>query len=334
MTTGGDRFRERAAHTRARVGRVLFIVVWLIVMVLVALGAAGLVANVDHLPGTPARAELTWAGDQQIKPELVAARADLQAIDLQLDRLGTLARASLAAAVSDQADTLDSAIADGTVLVTQIDSATTALTARLVAMPGLGPNPDLRLSQTNQDTVGLLIDALDSTRTLARDWAALTKNSGDATRLTGLLAQHDKSIVAAIDAAISRKWKLAIARIDDATDRLEEAGKIRDSLRARTDVATLTEWLRRNQAYDAALRRLYVVSAKSPTRITQQMRDALAAERRARAQLPKDTSGLVIIVSDVARAGLNQAVIAIEKARTDLADGLEAVDEETTASTP
>jgi hypothetical protein len=97
----------------------------------------------------------------------------------------------------------------------------------------------------------------------------------------------------------------------------------------------LTEWLRRNQEYDTALRRLYIITARSPVRITQEMRNALAAEKRARAALPKDNSGLIIIVSELSRGGLNQAVIAIEKARNDLSDGLEALDEAATdASAP
>ena len=305
----------------------LFVLAWVVVMVLVALGSAGLAASLDHLPGSAARPELTWAGDSAVSPQLASARTDLQAIGGQLDRLGTLARGSLAAAVAQKTDALDQAIADGTVLVGQIDSASDALTARLLALPALGPNPDLRVSRTSQETLKILIDSLDSTRSLAGDWAALTKGTVDAGRLTGLLDQHDKLIVSAIDAAINRQFKTAIARIDRANDRLDDATKIRDTLRTRTDVATLTEWLRRNRNYDTALRRLYVISARSPTRITTAMRNALAAERQARAALPKDTSGLIIIASEVTRGGLNQAVIAIERARNDLADGLQSLDD-------
>jgi hypothetical protein len=328
MTPAVSPRRERLQRVRRRVARLLFVVIWIFVMVLVSLGSAGLVTSLSHQPGSPARPELTWQGDAAIGPQLDAARTDLQAIAEQLDRLGTLARGSLAAAVATRSDTLDQAIADGTVLVSQIDGASNALTARLLALPGIGPNPDLRLSRSNQARLRLLIDALDSTRTLSDDWARLTRGTVDAGRLTGLLDQHDKLIVSAIDAAIARKFKTAIARIDRASERLNEAGKIRDTLRLRTDVATLTEWLRRNQEYDTALRRLYVISARSPVRITQAMRNALAAEKRARDALPKDNSGLIIIVAELSRGGINQAVIAIEKARTDLGDGLAAVDEE------
>jgi hypothetical protein len=322
-------------RARRSVGHALFVVVWIVVMVLVALGSAGLVASLDHSPGSRARQELTWEGDSSIAPKLAAGRSELEAIGGQLDQLGTLARGALAAAVSNQVKTRDDAIADGTNLVSQIDRATVALTAELLALPGVGPNLDLRLSRPNQATLQAMIDALDSTRTLSTSWTALTKGTIDAGRLTGLLEQHDKLIVSAIDAAIDRKFKTAISRIDRASARLTEAAKIRDGLRARTDVATLTEWLRRNENYDTALRRLYVISARSPTVITQAMRNALAAEKKAREALPKDTSGLVIIVSEVSRGGLNQAVIAIEKARTEVTDGLAALDEqETTGSTP
>jgi hypothetical protein len=335
MTPGPSPESGRLARARRRITRLLFVAVWIVVMILVALGSAGLVASLDHPPGSAARQELTWDGDVAIAPRLTAARAELEAIGGQLDRLGTLARGSLAAAVGSETNTLDQAIADGTAVVAQIDQATSALTANLLAMPGLGPNADIRLSRSSQATVRLLNDALDSTRTLSADWAALTKGTLDAGRLTGLLEQHDKLIVSAIDAAIGHKFKTAISRIDRASAQLKEAGRIRDSLRARTDVATLNEWLRRNQNYDTALRRLYVISARSPVIITRAMRNALAAEKRARAALPKDRSALVIIVSELSRGGLNQAVIAIEKARNDVAGGLEALDEqETTASTP
>jgi hypothetical protein len=335
MTSAPVSRRERLRHLRGRVARLLFVAVWVVVMALVALGSAGLVTSLDHQPGTDSRAELTWAGDSAIDPRLDASRTELEAIDHQLDQLGTLARGSLAAAVADEGDTLDQAIADGTVLVSQLDQASDALTARVLALPGLGQNADLRLSRDSQMTIRLLIDALDSTRTLSQSWSALTKGTVDASRLTSLLDQHDKLIVQAIDAAIDRKFRTAIARIDRATARLKDASRIRDTLRTRTDVDTLTEWIRRNQDYDVALRRLYILSARSPVKITQQMRNALAAEKRARQALPGDTTGLIIIVSDVARGGLNQAVIAIEKARTDLAAGIQALDAQaTTPSTP
>ena len=100
--------------------------------------------------------------------------------------------------------------------------------------------------------------------------------------------------------------------------------KLRDRLGNSVDVTELNEWLRRNRNYDVALRRLYVASAASPNRVTPELRAASNAEKAARAELPGDTSGLVIIMAEIGRGGLNQAVLAIEEARGSLADVLDA----------
>ena len=52
--------------------------------------------------------------------------------------------------------------------------------------------------------------------------------------------------------------------------------------------------------------------------MTPDVRAAYDAEAAARERLPADTKGLVIILSEIGRGGLNQAVIAIEEARAEL----------------
>jgi hypothetical protein len=59
--------------------------------------------------------------------------------------------------------------------------------------------------------------------------------------------------------------------------------------------------------------------------VTPAIREALAAEQEARDQLPEDTRGMVIIMSEIGRGGLNQAVIAIEQARGELDGALESI---------
>ena len=53
------------------------------------------------------------------------------------------------------------------------------------------------------------------------------------------------------------------------------------------------------------------------------MRAAFEAEKQARASLPGDTRGVVVIMAEVAQGGLNQAVIAIEEVRGTLAAALD-----------
>jgi hypothetical protein len=213
------------------------------------------------------------------------------------------------------------------VLVTDVRDEGTALRARLLALPLSEPDARLRLSGATLDRYARLVAAVDATNGLAGSWARLVQGSLSAARLTALLDGHDKLIVSAIEAGVTGEWPTALRRIDAATALLVEADALRVELQNTVDVGTLNEWLRRNREYDVALRALYVVSAKSPTTVTPEMRAALAAEKAAREALPRDTANLGIILAEIARGGLNQAVIGIEEARARLAAALATVGE-------
>ena len=81
----------------------------------------------------------------------------------------------------------------------------------------------------------------------------------------------------------------------------------------------LTEWIDRNQAFDTAANSLYKLLLASPRKVTPAIRAAFASLTAARQNLPPDTKGLEVILSDLARGGLNQAVIEIEDAKGSLA---------------
>ena len=92
----------------------------------------------------------------------------------------------------------------------------------------------------------------------------------------------------------------------------------RDTLSRTVDVSTLTDWLDLNADYDAALRRLYQALIDSDGRMTPEVREAFTAEAEAASHLPPDSKALVIILSEIGRGGLNQAVITIEESRGEL----------------
>lgn len=315
------------AADRYRFERLLVAVVWPIVVGLVALGIAGLVAWLDHRPGGSGRPELTWARDKAVGAELDAATAELSGIAGDVERLGLLGRGSLAALTARDFDLLDRTIASGTVLAAGIRDEGTELRARLLALPMSEPDTRLSLSPASLDRYAKLVAALDATNGVAGSWARLVQGSLSAGRLTALLDGHDKLILSGIEAGVTGNWTTALARIDAATALLVEADALRVELQNTVDVGTLNEWLRRNREYDVALRALYVVSARTPTRVTPEIRAALAAEKAARDALPRDTANLGIILAEIARGGLNQAVIGIEEARARLADALAAVGE-------
>ena len=97
---------------------------------------------------------------------------------------------------------------------------------------------------------------------------------------------------------------------------------LRTQLASTVDVTVLDQWLDRNERYDKALRGLYVALTKVRGRVTNVVRDAIAAEKEARRSLPPDSRALVVIISEIGRGGMNGAVIAIEEAKAQLADAL------------
>ena len=68
----------------------------------------------------------------------------------------------------------------------------------------------------------------------------------------------------------------------------------------------LDQWLDRNTTYDKALRGLYVALNKVGGRVTKRVRDAIAAEKVARERLPPDSRGLILIIADIGRGGMNK----------------------------
>jgi hypothetical protein len=313
---------SRTDEVLETVGRFVFPVVWTAIAVAIAFGTAGVVAALDHQPGTPARAELTWAADSVAAPELDAATEELAAIAVLVDELGLQGRGALAALAARDFDVLDQAVARGGLLVEEIRNRSGALSGRVTKLPGFGPGEDLLLSETLRERHATLADAAGATNGVTGSWIRLTSGGLAAGRLSGLLGIHDARITAAIDVGRAGDFDTALTRIDEATAALDQAEALRDRLEASTDVTTLDEWLRRNREYDVALRNLYVVSAETPDRVTPALREALRAEAAAREQLPRTTNGLTIVMADIALGGLNQAVIAIEQARGELAAAL------------
>ena len=90
------------------------------------------------------------------------------------------------------------------------------------------------------------------------------------------------------------------------------------------DVAVLTTWIDRNAAYDAALGKVYALLVASKGKVTKAVTDAIAVQKAALAALPGDTRGLVLIMAEIARGGLNRAVISIEEAKGRLSDAVDA----------
>jgi hypothetical protein len=302
---------------------IVLAVAWLAVAAVIAIGAAGVVASMNHFPTTPARAELTWPGDQAAGPALDAAGAQLQELSDDVDALGTTARDALTRVVAGDLDGLNQSIATGTSQVGVVKAAAAKLAAAMGAVPGVGGEEALTLSGDTLARYQALAATADLTSGLEGAWAGFSGRALDGASLTGLLARHDQETADAAGEGAGGRYKRALSGLDKSDATIAQARAVRDRLAPSTDVSTLTQWIDRNATYDGALRDLYKSLSESKGRVNDRVRRAFQAEQAARSQLPADTRGMVVIMSDVAQGGLNQAVISIEEARGALASALD-----------
>ena len=314
---------------RESIRRVLAGMIWLALVVAIALGGAGLVGGADRSPGTPARAELTYAKDRQVTGALDAASGELATLADQVAALGVQARGALAALNGTEVSIVEAAIAKGDRLLDGMLVQTASLRRDLAAVPYLDrTDAALLLSQSIVARHDALVAALDTTDGLQASWARLTTGSVAAIQLSTLLAEHDRQVAEAAGLGRAASYQDAIASLGGADATIAAARALRNTLANTVDVTVLDQWLARNAEYDAALRALYAAYAKLGNKVTTALRNAIAAEAAARQNLPPDTRGLVVIMAEIGRGGMNGAVIAIEEARGRLTSAIEA----TTAS--
>ena len=288
---------------------------WLAAATVIALGASGIVVALDHVPGGAGRPEVTWAADREVSPDLDAASAELADLVDAVGVLGDDGRSALADLVARDRAALEGDIGAGTAQLDAIDAAASLLAKRLAASPLTAPDRALRYSPATLARYEALRSALPAVEPIRPAWERLAGGVVPATELTQHLLAHDEIAGAAIQLGGAGKYRDAIARIDDASAELAAARTIRDRLAATVDVTTLDEWIARNASYDDALRDLWAALRESRERVTDAVREAAAREQTAKNLLPPDARALVVILGDVARGGLNQAVITIEDAR-------------------
>jgi len=296
-------------------------VVWVVARARDRLGAAGIVAGLDHLPGGEGRPELTWAADRTVATDLDAASADLETLAEAVGTLGTDGRAALAALGGRDTAGLDAAIDAGTAQLDVIDAAAAGLRARLAAIPLDGPARTTGFSATTLARYDALVAAPTAVAPLRPAWIQLAAGvapppahrsspgprrdcrPGHQARRGGRLSDRDPDHRHGLDRA---------RRGPHDPGSPGRRGGRRDARRVDRPQRGLRQGAARPLGRTPAVGRP----------VTDAVRTAAAAERTAKEQLPADARALVVIVGDVARGGLNQAVITIEGARAELLDAL------------
>jgi hypothetical protein len=288
---------------------------WGIVAAVMALAAAGLVGQLWHPAGGPSRAELTWLGDIELTAALEASETGVLDVASEVDQLAKEARIALAAAAASDLELLAESLSRGTAKAASIESAVVALRQDLRALPGDEPEAALHYRNSVVVRRAALLAAIEAAGGLPGHWSAVRARSSDVVELLGLIDAHDQQVLAAAAEGRAGRYRSAISTLEVAEAILVGIEELRARLVSGLEPTVLDEWVDRNRTYDRALSALYKALRESRGRTTVAVQSAAREERIAREQLPADRRAIVVIVSEIARGGLNQAVLAIEETR-------------------
>jgi DNA-directed RNA polymerase specialized sigma24 family protein len=295
-------------------GRVLRGFAWTVLFSVLAAGGAGLIGAAWHAPGGPARAELTWDGDAAIGRRLDVATEELKRIADDVEQLAGRAKTALAEVTSTDPSKLQAALDQGGEIAAAIDSEAFDLRAALAGLPGDGPNAALDYSNGTLVRRAAILAAIDAAASLAAQWRQVSGRATDAAQLTSLIASHDNTVLDATAQGRDSRYPEAIVLLDGAILTVADVKSLRARLIAGTEPTVLDEWIERNGAFDAALRALYAALIVSKGEVTVEVQSANREMEEALAQLPPDRRTIIVIVAEVARGGLTQAVLAIDDA--------------------
>ncbi len=309
---------------RVSIRRPLLALAWLLAVIVIALGAAGLVTAMDAGGRADAGVSLPAPGDAEVTEALDAIQADIEALAEDVDALGVQSRGALASLVNGDSEAVALAIETGDGLLEDISGSAAAIGAALDDVPRLDePDASYAVSDAVRARYDQMRGASGAVDALPAAWTSLTTGAFAANRLSMTLAAHDQAVLDAAALGRDAKYEDAMATLDGADQKIAEARELRDAISDRVDVAVLDEWLDRNAAYDVALRALYAALDDVGGRVTADVREAIDGERAAKDRLPPDSRGLILIMSDIGRGWMNNAVIAIEEARGQLADAID-----------
>jgi hypothetical protein len=307
--------RARTTQILGRAARAVRAVVWTVVLGVLAASGAGLVGQAWHAPGSPARAELTYTGDTALEVRLDDATQQLTVIAAEVEKLAADAKAALAEVTSSDPTRLRDSLKRGEDAATTIDIAAHALRGSLADLPGDEPAAPMSYSNDALVRRSTIVTAIDAAAGLAALWQQVAARSTEAANLTGLIATHDQTVLDAAAKGRKRAYSEATAILGDALLTVVQVQELRVRLIAGSGETVLDEWIQRNAEYDRALRAVYQALVDSGGRTTTlKVQRALRAERIAFEQLPPDRRTIIVIVSEVTRGGLTDAVVAIEDA--------------------
>jgi hypothetical protein len=177
---------------------------WLVVLVLAALGGAGLATAADRPPTDAVRPELTWRAEQAARPRLEAMSAWLQRLDEEVGGLSAAGRGALIGLASQDEGRLSAAIADGEAAAGRIVELVAGLRRQREEQRALVD--DLRLGNASRQRLAWIDAAVSQSDAMPDTWTELADaaRAGDAVTVTDRLVAIE-SARGAINRALGRE---------------------------------------------------------------------------------------------------------------------------------
>lgn len=292
-------------------------------LVLIALGAAGLAVAADRPQNPAQRPELTWRADQQVRPRIQAMAEELALIDQDVVELSSAGRDVLGRLQALDRDGLNAALVSGD----ERSATTDAAVDRLLELRAetIAEIDEWRLGIPTRDLLDQLGAATLAAQQVSAFWNGLAADARTVGGLVDALLRHDGLVFRATTAGRESRWADALDLLGQAEAPLAEASDVRDGLAANTDVGTLSDLLERFRAYDGALVELYTYVRDTGRQAGDAFDHLQARVDRAQAALPADNRALTVIVGEAAGPSVADALVAIERAHGEILDALDAV---------
>lgn len=299
---------------------------WTMVLVLAALGGAGLAVAADR-PGNPVqRPELTYRADQAAQPWVDHLAGDLALMQDDGAQLSTDGRDVLGSLTSLDMAGANAALARGDETSARIATLTAGL--RDTGERAHAAVDYWRLSPLWADVFDQIDAAIAATDELPADWAAIAVTGRTVIGLVDALSLHDQQVFQATSFGREGRWADAVAALSGAaTDALAIAQAARDQLAATTPVGTLDDLLGRVRAYDAALMALYQYLLDGGAQAGDQFNALKAQVNATQAALPSDNGALIVIVGEAAGLPIADQLLAMESVHGKVNDALQAIDD-------
>lgn len=297
---------------------------WTMVLVLTALGGAGLAVAADR-PGNPVqRPELTYRADSDAQSWIDHLAGDLGLVQTEGTQLSTNGRDVLGSLAALDVDGANAALARGDEMAARM--ATLAAGMRDTVTRAYQSIDRWRLGPLWSNVFAEIDAAVTATDQLPADWAALAATGRTVISLVDALQAHDAAVFQATALGRDGRWLDAVALLNGAAaDALAIAVAARDQLAAAAPVETLDDLLRRLRAYDAALVGLYQYLADGGGRSGDEFAALKSQVDTTQAALPADNGALVVIVGEAAGPPIADQLLAMEEAHGTINDALLAI---------